>query len=76
MIRIVNNQTEEAATADFRHDLPGRGAYVHRTRSCIERGVQVGRLAGSFKAAVPAMRISTLRESLLELCSTGRSEQR
>ena len=47
-LRIVLGP-EGIAALDFRQKLPGRGAWVHWTRSCMEQLNQRGRLNRAFK---------------------------
>jgi hypothetical protein len=48
MLRVV--KTDQGGQVDGRQRLPGRGAYVHRRRECIERARGRAGLARSFKS--------------------------
>lgn len=50
-LRIVLTPDGTAAL-DFRHKLPGRGAWVHWTRACMEQVCERGRLNRAFKVDV------------------------
>jgi predicted RNA-binding protein YlxR (DUF448 family) len=52
MLRVV--KTNDGAVIDDRQVLPGRGAYVHRDVTCLERAVSRGGLARSLRTKVSA----------------------
>lgn len=52
LIRVVTSQDGEISL-DPGGKKPGRGAYVCRTRACLEQALLRNRLAGSLKGSVP-----------------------
>ena len=53
LLRIVRTPEGDVAY-DPTHKAPGRGAYVCRSTSCIDKAMRSGALSRSLKAAVPA----------------------
>jgi hypothetical protein len=51
MVRVVKQK--DAVVIDRRQRLPGRGAYVHARRECVERAGRKGGLARTLRMAIP-----------------------
>lgn len=57
LVRVV--LADGRAVVDERRRLPGRGAWVHRTRACVQNAVRGG-LSRSFRSAVDGRAILAL----------------
>jgi predicted RNA-binding protein YlxR (DUF448 family) len=54
----------EGILVDRKQRLPGRGAYVHATSTCIEKAVRKGGLARVLKTAVSGEVVASLVDAL------------
>jgi predicted RNA-binding protein YlxR (DUF448 family) len=52
LLRLV--LAEGRVVADARRRRPGRGAYLHRAPTCVERAVRRGGFARAFRTSLPA----------------------
>lgn len=66
MIRVLKTGEGEI-TIDATGKKNGRGAYICRSRQCLERAVKNKGLERSLKAAVPKDIYGTLEKELIEL---------
>lgn len=52
---------------DSRLRLAGRGAYIHRTMSCLDRATKRGGLARALRASVDPVSFADFRQSVMHL---------
>lgn len=64
-MRVV--KSPKGVQMDLRQNLPGRGAYVHRIRACVERAVKRGGLARTLRSAIPAKLPGELENMLVSV---------
>jgi uncharacterized protein len=50
--------------SDPRRRLPGRGAYVHHRRECLDRATRRGTLARALRTSVPAQAMAAFQRSV------------
>ena len=62
LLRVVAG--EDGVVLDARKMLPGRGAYLHRDRSCVELAVKRGALARAVRASIEKDEVSNLLAAL------------
>lgn len=68
LIRLV--RTSDGVKVDLTGKLAGRGAYLHDQRSCWEKGLK-GALSAALKTEISASDLSSLRQFIESLPSTG-----
>lgn len=68
LIRLV--RTSDGVRVDLTGKLAGRGAYLHDQRSCWEKGLK-GALSAALKTEISASDLSSLRQFIKSLPSTG-----
>ncbi|NLV48736.1 MAG: YlxR family protein [Clostridiaceae bacterium] len=72
LIRVVVDQNGEMSL-DQTGKKPGRGAYVCRSRNCIEEAIRVHRLAKGLKMAVNPEVVDQLFKEMEALPSEGKA---
>jgi uncharacterized protein len=65
MVRIV--RTDEGVSIDPTGRQPGRGAYLHRLKSCWQSALTRGLLAKALKAELDSESVNELKEFLEHL---------
>ena len=65
LLRIVRTPQGDVVY-DPTHKAPGRGAYVCRTRSCVEKAVRSGALARSLKIGVSTEALQAMADAIDE----------
>jgi predicted RNA-binding protein YlxR (DUF448 family) len=63
LVRLVLDPSGRVKV-DRKRQLAGRGGYVHDQRSCVERAVQAGGLARSFRRKTQTVNAEQLIEKL------------
>ncbi|HJU57409.1 MAG TPA: YlxR family protein [Actinomycetota bacterium] len=66
LIRIVRGPAGEAVL-DPSGSAPGRGAYLHRVRACVEIAFSRGSLTRALRTGVSADRAATLMASITNI---------
>jgi uncharacterized protein len=64
LVRIV--RTPDGLVVDHGGGAPGRGAYMHRDRTCIEQAVRRGSLARAFRVTIQPEEVSNLVGAIVE----------
>ena len=65
LIRIV--KTADGVTIDPTGRMPGRGAYLHDTRDCWEKGLKRGALSRALKTEISPADLETLQAHMASL---------
>ncbi|MDT8441313.1 MAG: DUF448 domain-containing protein [Desulfuromonadales bacterium] len=69
LLRYVRSPQGEVV-ADFRHRLPGRGAYTCWSRSCLEQAVRKRQFDRAFRQPCPAVQLDGLLAETLAALTT------
>lgn len=64
LVRIA--RTPEGVRADVAGAAPGRGAYVHRDRDCVEAALRKGALARALRTGLDQDELARLRTRIEE----------
>ncbi len=73
-VRIVRAAGGGVAVEEPGERLPGRGAYLHRRRSCWERALRGGRIGAALRAKPAAADVAGLRRRLETMPANGAEE--
>jgi predicted RNA-binding protein YlxR (DUF448 family) len=65
LVRLVVTK-EGRVRIDAKHRLPGRGAYVHGSRACVDEAIRTGGLARSFRRKTQPLDAAKLFDELNE----------
>lgn len=73
-VRIVRDAGGGVAVEEAGERLPGRGAYLHRRRSCWERALRGGRIAAALRVPRASADVAGLRRRMETMPANGAEE--
>ena len=73
-VRLVRTVEGRVAVEEPGERLPGRGAYLHRRRSCWERALRGGRMKAALRLSPASADVAGLRRRLETMPANGAEE--